>query len=69
MRMPGRCSPGRLNARRLRDESNPAILEQNVVDLPGAVGPDDVFPHDALVREQAQEACLSDAAYGDFVVF
>jgi hypothetical protein len=69
MRMSGRCSPRRLKVRRFGDESDPAIREQSVVNVPGAGGPDDIFTHDTLICKQAQEARLSDAAYGDFVVF
>jgi len=42
-----RCAPEGLKARRSRDESDPAILEHRVADLPGAGGAEDVFAHDA----------------------
>jgi hypothetical protein len=69
MQKPGRCSPRRLKVRRFRDESDPAIREQSVVDVPGVDRADDVFTHDTLICKQAQEARLSDAAQSDFIVF
>jgi len=61
-------APGCLKVPRLEDESDPGILEQSVVDLPGAGRPDDVFTHDPRIRKQAQETRLSHSAHGDIVI-